>query len=81
VPPAAQIALVRIVFIDAADRRADRTAAAYSWLARLQEAAGDSEGALASWRSVLSSLPPEASGPAADRARAAVAAAPPALLR
>ena len=80
-PPAAQIALVRTLFIDAADRRADRTAAAYSWLARLQEAAGDREGALASWRSVLSSLPPEASGPLADRARAAVAAAGRPLLR
>ena len=80
-PAAAQIALVRTLFIDAADRRPDRTAAAYSWLARLQEAAGDQEGALASWRSVLSSLPPEASGPLADRARAAVAAARPALLR
>ena len=80
-PAAAQIALVRTLFIDAADRRPDRTAAAYAWLARLQEAAGDQEGALASWRSVLSSLPPEASGPLADRARAAVAAARPALLR
>ena len=47
-PAAAQIALVRTLFIDAADRRPDRTAAAYSWLARLQEAAGDQEGALAS---------------------------------
>ena len=81
VPAPAQIALVRMLFIDATDRRPDRTAAAYSWLARLQEAAGDSEGALASWRSVLSSLPPEASDPLADRARAAVAAARPGLLR
>ena len=80
-PAAAQIALVRTLFIDAADRRPDRTAAAYSLLARLQEAAGDPEGALASWRSVLAALPPEAPGPLADRARAAVAAPRPALLR
>ena len=81
-PPTEQIALVRALFVDAADRsHPDRVAMAYSWLARLQEAAGDSDGALASWRAVLSFLPPEAPGPLADRARAAVAAARPALLR
>ena len=80
-PPTAQIALVRALFVDAADRRPDRTPAAYSWLARLQEATGDVEGALASWRAVLAALPPEAAGPLADRARAAVAAARQPLLR
>ena len=53
-PPTEQIALVRALFVDAADRdRPDRVVMAYSWLARLQEAAGYSDGALASWRAVL----------------------------
>jgi len=81
-PPTEQIALVRALFVDAADRgRSDRVAMAYSWLARLQEAAGDRDGALASWRAVLAALPPAAPGPLANRARAAVAATHPALLR
>ena len=79
VPPTEQIALVRALFLDAPDRRPD--ARPYAWLARLQEAAGDRDGALASWRSALAALPPDAEGTVADRARAAVAAGRPALLR
>jgi tetratricopeptide (TPR) repeat protein len=79
VPPTEQIALVRALYLDAPDRPPD--ARPYAWLARLQEAAGDHDGALASWRTALAALPPGAAGAVAERARAAVAAARPALLR
>jgi tetratricopeptide (TPR) repeat protein len=79
VPATEQIALIRALFLDAPDRRPD--ARPHAWLARLQEAAGDREGALDSWRSALAALPPGADDPVADRARAAVAGGRPALLR
>jgi tetratricopeptide (TPR) repeat protein len=79
VPATEQIALIRALFLDAPDRRPD--ARPYAWLARLQEVTGDREGALDSWRAALAALPARADDPVAARARAAIAAAPPALLR
>jgi hypothetical protein len=80
VPPAAQIALVRALFFSV-DFDAASAPLRNACLARLQAAAGDGAAALATWRSIAAALPPGAAGPVADRARAAVAAASPALLR
>jgi tetratricopeptide (TPR) repeat protein len=79
-PPAMHIAVIRTLFFDV-DFDAARVPQRDASLARLQEASGDTAAALATWRSILAALPPDAQGPVADRARAAVAAARPALLR
>jgi hypothetical protein len=80
VEPTAQIAALRALFFDVEFDPA-RAPLRDACLARLQVAAGDGGTALETWRSVLSALPPDATGPVADRARAAVADRGPALLR
>jgi tetratricopeptide (TPR) repeat protein len=80
VPPAAQIAALRALFFDV-DLSPSRAPLRDGYLARLQEAAGDAPAALETWRSIVAALPASASGPVADRARAAVAGQGPALLR
>jgi tetratricopeptide (TPR) repeat protein len=80
VPPAAQIAVIRALFFDV-DFAPARVPLRDASLARLQAASGDAAAALATWRSVAAALPPGAQGAVAERARAALAAAGPALLR
>jgi len=80
VPPTVQIAALRTLFFDV-DLAPSRVPLRDAYLARLQEAAGDAPAALETWRSILAALPASASGPVADRARAAVANGGSALLR
>jgi len=80
VPPTAQIAALRALFFDV-DFAPSQVPLRNAYLARLQEAAGDTPAALETWRSILATLPASASGPVADRARAAVAGGGSALLR
>jgi hypothetical protein len=80
VPATAQIAALRTLFFDV-DFAPSQVPLRDAYLARLQEAAGDAPAALETWRSILATLPASASGPVADRARAAVAGGGSALLR